>query len=243
MRVGSGVGFLGALAIVAGAWLVLPAHGIAEDTCAPSAPLQPQDVIGITWSGTVAQVRQTGLNDAGIQLWSIRMAVDTVYAHLPDRDFPTGAVLAPGVVFELPSDSCGRKGDMGMRVGQRYLVSTAFVASDGTSIGNLIVWEINGPEAHLVPGLYQTSFVSEQLISVKSVGEALTLVGISGQAAESPAPGESPNRTAEAVPPSTAADSRGAIGLAAVVGLVVAAVALAAWQIRKRQARRTEKAT
>ena len=175
-----------AISATALGWAYLPPRASAEETCVASAPLQPSDVVGHTWSGTVVEIRQTGLDDVGFEVWSIVMAIDHVYAHRQDRDFPAGQAFSPGILFELRSSNCGSRGDMGLRVGGRYLVSTAFVTQQhGTSLGNLIAWEIHGEDANVVPGLYQTTHVSADLVSVRTVREALALLGID---ASPPAP-------------------------------------------------------
>jgi hypothetical protein len=154
-----------------------PAPVVAEDTCVAAAPLTASDITGHTWSGTVVGIRQVGTDDVGTGLWSIVFGVDRVYAHLPDHEFPPGATLSPGVQFDLPSDDCGRRGDMAMVVGGRYLVSTAFVG-EGTFIGNLAAWEVHGENVLLVPGLYRTSNVGGEIQSAQTVAQVLEFLRI-----------------------------------------------------------------
>lgn len=153
-----------------------PAHG--EDTCVADAPHEPAAIRGLTWTGTVVGIKKDRVDDVGIEHWTIDFAVDHVYAHDPDRDFPKGATLAAGEAFALPSDTCGRRGDMGLTVGGRYLVSAGFVTDQGSSLGNLAIWALDGERPTIVPGLYETSFVSPAITGVRTLGEALTLLGI-----------------------------------------------------------------
>jgi hypothetical protein len=206
----------------------------AEDVCAPNAPQQSSEVQGLTWSGTVVAVQQTGVTDEGVEQWTITIDVDHVYAHLPGHDFPATAVLAPGARLNLPSDNCGRDGDMHLRVGGRYLVSTAFI-DQGTSIANLVAWELDGLAVRLVPGLFKTSFVAPEFVNVTSLQEALQLLGIDAPPdTAAPTLVPSPSLAPSGIPP-----GEGAMPPAtwALIGLGILAVALGslAWSRSTRR--------
>lgn len=234
-------GFVAALALLAGLWLAFPAAGLAEGTCVASAPLQPADVMGLTWSGSVVQIRKTGVDDVGVERWAITMSVDAVYAHLPNHDIPRGTVLAAGSLFELLSDNCGRKGDMGMSVGARYLVSSAFVDPNGTSIQGLIVWRIEGDAVTIPRGLYQTTFVSPELTAVTTLAEAFSVLGISSQptpAATNQAVGThpaDPSATPGTAQTDTVSPILGPITALAVLALLAAALLLGVSSKQRRQ--------
>jgi hypothetical protein len=231
---------LAAWIFAAAASLVVAPPTWAEDTCVAAAPFQPLDVVGLTWSGSVIQIRKIGFDDVGYERWIIVMAVDHVYAHLPGHDIPAGSVLAAGAQFELPSDNCGRKGDMGMRVGGRYLVSAAFVAATGTSLTNLIVWQIDGAGARIPQGLYQVPLDSTELASVASVDQALSVLGVQAQPTPSPRPsGVGPTASAGTRQPSAPPAASVSVSVVGLVGLAATIAALAAvvWrgQMRRRE--------
>jgi hypothetical protein len=196
------------------AWMVAAgaSTAIAEDTCFDVAPGLPADIRGITWSGMVTAIRQISVDEVGDELWDITFAVDRVYAHDPDRDFPKGAVLAAGQWFLLPNSTCTRHGDLGMKVGGQYLVSTAFVGDRGTAMSSLAIWAVNGEQASLVPGLYGTAVAGAEIRSVRTVDEALSLLGIEQQT-ETPTPSITSSQTDPAMP------LRGLAALAAIAGL------------------------
>ena len=165
-------------ALLAGLAIVAMTPVRAEDTCVADAPHDANAIRGHTWSGTVAQIEKRGVDYGGVERWIVEFVVDRVYAHNPEREFPKDAILAAGARFALPSDNCGRRGDMGLIVGARYLVSAGFVAGEGTALGNVAIWTLDGERASIVPGLYQTSFASSDITGVRTLGEALDLIGI-----------------------------------------------------------------
>jgi hypothetical protein len=190
---------LGAAAALALLVFVSVAPALAEDTCVADAPHDVEAIRGFTWTGTVVAIQKLRVDDEGIQQWTIEFAVDHVYAHVPDRDFPKGAILAPGLPFTLPNAACGdSRGDLGLAVGHRYLVSAGFIADEGIALGNLAIWRIDGQDAAIVPGLYQTSFVSPEITGVGTLAEALALLGVE-QA--------QPKDVSPSIAPATKADS------------------------------------
>ena len=149
----------------------------------PDAPHEADAVRGITWTGTVSALQERNVDHDGVEHWTITFAVDHVYAHAEDRDFPKAAILAPGVPFTLPYAACGPgRGDLGLAVGHPYLVRAEFIADNGISLGNLAIWEIEGDGVALVPGPYQTSFVSAEI----SGASTLELGSHSGRGHASP---------------------------------------------------------
>ena len=92
------------LSATALAWvtIVAAAPALAEDTCVPDAPHEADAVRGITRTGTASALQERNVDHDGVEHWTITFAVDRVYAHAEDRDFPKAAILAPGVPFTLP---------------------------------------------------------------------------------------------------------------------------------------------
>src|SRR5260221_4748384 len=210
------------------AWLaiVAAAPDLGEDTCVADAPHEVNAIRGLTWTGTVVAIQKVSVDHEGIEHWTIKFAVDQVYAHAPDRDFPKGAILATGVPFSLPNATCGHsRGDLGLAVGHRYLVSAGFIADNGISIGNLAIWGIDGEAAAIVPGLYETSFVSPEITGVRTLGEALSLLGVARAQ-----PTEDPSSAA----PSINADSTWSL---AAIAAAAALLSLAAVALRRRGSR------
>lgn len=230
-------------AVAVGGLLSFPAIARAEDTCVAAAPGTAADVIGHTWSGTVVGTRPNGTDDVGAELWTITFMVDRVYAHLADHEFPPNLAFAPGFLFDLPSDNCGRRGDMGLEIGKRYLISTAFIGN-GTFIGNLAAWELKDGRASIVPNLYETSFVAQDLVSVKTLADALTLLGLpapsadpSPSAAVASAPSRGPLSTETPVP--TGATSGEAFSrLAAILAFLIVGTLTVVLAVQRRTGRR-----
>jgi hypothetical protein len=214
---------IGAIAI---AWLSILAAAPtrAEDTCVAAAPDEPDAVRGITWTGTVVGIQKRRVDADGIEHWTIEFAVDHVFTHDPDRDFPKGAILAPGLPFTLPNATCGRSpGDLGLLVGHRYLVTAGFIADGGIAVSNLAIWELDGERASIVPGLYPSGLASADITGVRTLAEALALLGIA-----QPQPTEPPILAA----PGSPVDWTVPFALAAVI----AVAGLAAVGVRRRRA-------
>ncbi|HET7182660.1 MAG TPA: hypothetical protein VFI15_10545 [Candidatus Limnocylindrales bacterium] len=222
-------GFFRLAMALAVACLAVPATTIAEDTCAAAGPFQTSDVVGLTWSGSVVQTRKIGLED-GYEKWVIVMAVDRVYAHLPNHDIPRGTVLAAGSTFELPSDNCGRTGDMGMHVGKRYLVSAGFVAKGGTALTNLVVWEIDGTNVRFPQGLYNLPIDAHELSSARTLSEALGVLGLAAQPTNIATP-TADSRASSSPSPSPADNTNALQFFSGPIGVALAVVAIlvAAW--------------
>ena len=146
----------------------------AEDPCPPDAPRHVAAVQGHTWSGSVVSADEDGPAKLGVQPWVIVFDIDKVFADRHDAEVPT-ASIEPNQRFELPSNTCGRPGDMGLRPGHRYLISTSSFG-DGTSIGSIIAWEIGTDGLTLVPGMFKTSAVGPQFAAVKTLDQALALL-------------------------------------------------------------------
>ena len=129
---------------------------------------------GHTWAGTVTSATPSGAPKLGVEPWVITFDVDHVYADRTEPDVPTPSIEV-GQPLALPSNTCGRSGDMGLRPGHRYLVSTSSFG-DGTSIGSIVAWEIDGEQLLLAPQMYKTTTIGPQFEAVKTLQEALALV-------------------------------------------------------------------
>jgi hypothetical protein len=220
-----------AAAVLVGCLAVAP-PAQAEDVCVPNGPHSAVEVMGITFSGTVLSIRQTAVDDVGVELWTITFRVDRVYARLPNHGLPPNATLSVGAALDMPSDNCGRDGDMGMRIGGRYLVSTGFM-DGGTSIANTVTWELNGDAATLTRGLYKTTFFDQDFARVSSLTDALLLLDVDPSfALASPSP-DSLSASPAPVERPAASTTNSTWTLAVLAGLFVAFAAIA-FSVRRR---------
>lgn len=64
---------------------------------------------------------------------------------------------------------------MGFAPGKRYLKSTSSFG-DGTAIGSIVAWQIDGDTLTLVPGMYKTNAIGQEFAAVTSWSDALALV-------------------------------------------------------------------
>jgi hypothetical protein len=227
--------------------LARPSPVAAEDPCPPDAPRRVAAVEGHTWTGTVRIAAPTGNSKLGVDDWHITFDVDTVYADRIDPDLPTLPMTA-GEPLVLPSNTCGRPGDMALRVGRRYLVSTSSYG-DGTAIGSIVAWELDGDRATLVTAMYKTAAIGPEFLAVGDLQGALALVVPDGASAEPGAETNEPDAASSSpgVPSASAAaapsltppgpDRNGGVDASLVVpavGIAILVVSgLLIWGIRK----------
>lgn len=228
--------------MIAGWLLILIRPGsiaLAEDPCPPDAPRHVAAVAGHTWSGTVTSAAPTGASKLGVADWLITFDVDRVYADRVDPNLP-GLPIVVGHPFSLPSNTCGRAGDMGLKVGGRYLASTSSFA-DGTAIGSIVAWRIAADVVSLVP-MYKTTAIGPEFAAPHSLDEVVALV-VPGSVNPSESTTEIPAATptgepAPSIEPSTVSPSTSMAPVAvASIAVVVAAIVgtVISWRSRRHR--------
>ena len=146
---------------------------VAAEYCRPAMPDHPQDASGSTFQATVTRIRTEGHSPA---LTYITMTVGAVYA---DKD---GDRLRAGASIELFSNPCDGFGFVRLEVGDRVLMSTAYLgAGDGPSTWNTAVWRIKGERLRLLlprgQGYEKLWFTSDRrILHADTLREALDLV-------------------------------------------------------------------
>ncbi len=148
----------------------------AENPCPSVAPSNVAAVRGNTWIGTVVAAHPTDTVDAdGLQHWLLVFAVDTVLSTLGDNQPAHATDLVAGTHFSLPSTNCTHPGDLGLAVGDRYLVSTGQIGRHGTLSQNEIAWMIDNGRASVVD-YYDVGHLPAALSSVRNVGDLVALL-------------------------------------------------------------------
>lgn len=208
------------LALVA-SWVALLATGMvqpamAEDVCPVTVPRTAADVRGTAWSGVVIRDEPTApIDDTGYQPWIVTFDVTGVYARDPAAQLPFEQQLVAGQRFRVAVSNCGGRGDLGMAVGNRYLVTTGEFIGDLPLFSRTAAWRLHGQDARLV-NMYGRTITTGPLLGARTLGEALGLVA--------------PN----ALPPTEAAGPAASNGVAPWPLLAAALIGAALWILRRR---------